>query len=646
MPEGMLDIRRMKEAGMYGQFFAIFFPPQNREWMPEDEVYYQSLKNLFYESLDRHKDCIAFAGCAADAERNFREGKLSAFLTIEDGRHVQGELSNIERFYQDGVRLISLTWNYENCFGAPNSKDRTIMERGLTSFGCEAVRYMNELGMLIDVSHLSDGGFYDAVRLSRKPLVASHSNARALCPHPRNLTDDMIYNLAEIGGVAGVNFYGAFLQQDAKREESTIAGLVAHIKHMTKLGGEDFVALGTDFDGIGGVLEIGTPLEMVRLFEQLEREGFSERQIEKLAYKNVLLSVDQRQDILSNLDTVLITLKSIIQIAVLAAVQNYALYIIWNLFYSVAYNLAVACITKKKYPEYICRGKLSGNELRAIFIQIKGLAVGKISQVSRTSFDNIILSAFCGLTDVAVYGNYYYILSAVLGFLTIIIQAMTASVGNSVATESKDKNYADFMRFNFYFNWLGSWCAICLLCLYQPFMRLWAGEKLTAPFYSAVLFSIFFYISQTGQIRSVYTSASGIWWEFRYLAVGEMICNIVLNFGLGYIFGMNGIVTATILTVTLFSIIGVGKKTINIYFKRGCAPYFRAMGAYALVTAAAGFVTYKACAEIKADGVSAVILRMLACIILPNVILSAAAVSNKKTRSYLKQIRSILFVEQ
>ncbi len=364
------------------------------------------------------------------------------------------------------------------------------------------------------------------------------------------------------------------------------------------------------------------------------------------AYKNVLLSVDQRQDILSNLDTVLITLKSIIQIAVLAAVQNYALYIIWNLFYSVAYNLAVACITKKKYPEYICRGKLSGNELRAIFIQIKGLAVGKISQVSRTSFDNIILSAFCGLTDVAVYGNYYYILSAVLGFLTIIIQAMTASVGNSVATESKDKNYADFMRFNFYFNWLGSWCAICLLCLYQPFMRLWAGEKLTAPFYSAVLFSIFFYISQTGQIRSVYTSASGIWWEFRYLAVGEMICNIVLNFGLGYIFGMNGIVTATILTVTLFSIIGVGKKTINIYFKRGCAPYFRAMGAYALVTAAAGFVTYKACAEIKADGVSAVILRMLACIILPNVILSAAAVSNKKTRSYLKQIRSILFVEQ
>ncbi len=288
MPEGMLDIRRMKEAGMYGQFFAIFFPPQGREWMLEDEIYYQSLKDLFYRSLDRHGDCIAFAGCAAEAEKNHHKGKMSAFLTIEDGRHVQGKLSNIQRFYQDGVRLISLTWNYENCFGAPNSKDRTIMEKGLTTFGCEAVRYMNELGMLIDVSHLSDGGFYDAVRLSKKPLVASHSNARALCPHPRNLTDDMIHSLAEIGGVAGVNFYGAFLQKDAKTEESTIAGLIAHIRHMIKLGGEDFVALGTDFDGISGKLEIGSPSEMEKLFEQLKKEGFSERQIEKIAYKNVL----------------------------------------------------------------------------------------------------------------------------------------------------------------------------------------------------------------------------------------------------------------------------------------------------------------------------------------------------------------------
>lgn len=288
LPEGMLDIRRMREAGMFGQFFAIFFPPRDREWMPEDEVYYQALKKLFYDSLNRHKDCIAYAGSAAEAKENYQQGKLSAFLTIEDGRHVQGRLSNIERFYRDGVRLISLTWNHENCFGAPNSRERSVMEKGLTTFGKEAVRYMNELGMLIDVSHLSDGGFYEALELTKKPLLASHSNARAICPHPRNLTDDMIRRLSETGGVAGVNFYGPFLQPDARTENSTLEALTAHITYMFRLGGEDFPALGTDFDGISGKVEINSPLLMQKLFEHLKKQGFTERQIEKLAYKNAL----------------------------------------------------------------------------------------------------------------------------------------------------------------------------------------------------------------------------------------------------------------------------------------------------------------------------------------------------------------------
>lgn len=288
LPECMLDIRRMKEAGMFGQFFAMFFPPASREWMPEDEVYYQALKTLFYNSLKKHEDCISFAGNGAEAEQNRKEGKLSAFLTMEDGRHVQGKLENIERFYQDGVRLITLTWNYENCFGAPNSRERSMMEKGLTAFGKEAVEYMNELGMLVDVSHLSDGGFYDVLERSKKPFVASHSNARALSPHPRNLTDDMIRKLAQKGGIAGINFYGAFLNEDTSLDTSTLDALVSHITYMSNIGGEDFVALGTDFDGISGEVEIHNPLLMQRLFDRLSKEGFSQMQIEKLAYRNVL----------------------------------------------------------------------------------------------------------------------------------------------------------------------------------------------------------------------------------------------------------------------------------------------------------------------------------------------------------------------
>ncbi|MBO5279060.1 MAG: dipeptidase [Lachnospiraceae bacterium] len=296
LPEAMLDIQRMKAAGMFGQFFAMFFPPVGREGMPEDEIYYQSLLKLFRNSLEKSTDCIAFAGSGTEAEKNFREGRLSAFLTIEDGRHAQGRLENIERFYEDGVRLISLTWNQENCFGAPNSRERSIMEKGLTSFGKEAVRYMNGLGMIIDVSHLSDRGFYDVLELTKKPFVASHSNARSLSPHPRNLTDEMIRGLAEKGGIAGVNFYGAFLNADAVSEKSTLEALTAHIAYMSKLGGEDFVALGTDFDGIRGEIEINSPLLMERLFEELGRKGFSQSQIEKLAYKNALRVIHEVTD--------------------------------------------------------------------------------------------------------------------------------------------------------------------------------------------------------------------------------------------------------------------------------------------------------------------------------------------------------------
>lgn len=287
-PEAMLDICRMKEAGMLGQFFAIFFPPKEREWMPEDESYYQALKKLFYDSLDRHRQVIAFAPDARTAQQNFRQGKQSAFLSIEDGRHVQGRLENIRRFYEDGVRLITLTWNYENCFGAPSSRERSVMQKGLTDFGKEAVGYMNELGMLIDVSHLSDGGFYDVAELSKKPFAASHSNARALSPHPRNLTDDMIKRLAESGGVTGINFYGSFLQKDAQTEKSTAEALVAHICYIMNVGGEDCVALGTDFDGISGEVEINSPLKMELLFEQLRKKGLSANQIEKLAYRNTM----------------------------------------------------------------------------------------------------------------------------------------------------------------------------------------------------------------------------------------------------------------------------------------------------------------------------------------------------------------------
>lgn len=220
--------------------------------------------------------------------RNRAQGKMSAVLTMEDGAAVRGKLENLKHFYDLGVRALSLTWNFENCFGFPNSKDPAVMERGLTPFGKEAVAYMQELGMLVDVSHLSDGGFYDVAAICKKPFVATHSNCRSSCPHQRNLTDDMIRILGEHGGAAGINFGPEFLNHDITDRHSSVIQMVSMAKHMKQIGGIDVVAIGTDFDGIGGNLDIKNSGEIQRLADALSLAGFTSGEVEQVLGGNVL----------------------------------------------------------------------------------------------------------------------------------------------------------------------------------------------------------------------------------------------------------------------------------------------------------------------------------------------------------------------
>ena len=197
-------------------------------------------------------------------------------------------MENLQKLYDAGVRAIALTWNYSNCFGFPNSTDPEIMKKGLTDFGISAIEEMNRLGIMVDVSHLSDGGFYDVVQLSKKPFIASHSNCRELTSHPRNLTDGMIRLLAAKGGIMGLNLYSEFVTPDGAKPESRIEYLVAHVLHMFHVGGEDCIGIGTDFDGIDGQLDIDKPIEMELLFDALHKKGLTERQMDKFAYGNAL----------------------------------------------------------------------------------------------------------------------------------------------------------------------------------------------------------------------------------------------------------------------------------------------------------------------------------------------------------------------
>jgi len=292
IPNAMLDVERMKKSGISTEFFAIFFPPKENGFIVAknkkytDEEYFNLLYTCYKNTMELGKDHMAEAMNAADIVKNEAAGKMSGILTFEDGRIIDGSFEKMKHYYDLGLRLISLTWNEENCFGHPNSDDLMLMSKGLTSFGKEAVEYMNELGITIDVSHLSDGGFWDVAAISKKPFIASHSNCRSLSPHRRNLTDEMIKKMAEAGGVSGVNFAPQFLNSDITIKDSTVELLSLHVRKMIDLGGEDFPALGSDFDGTSGNLEVNCVSKMGLIFDRLKLDGVSERVIEKIAYDN------------------------------------------------------------------------------------------------------------------------------------------------------------------------------------------------------------------------------------------------------------------------------------------------------------------------------------------------------------------------
>ncbi len=276
-----VDIEKLKKSNAMAQFFALYIDLIEH---PNALQRCLSMIDIFYQEILANSTEIALARTYQELLLNQQLGKVSALLTIEEGGALQGRLENLRNFYRLGVRLVTLTWNYPNEIGYPNCEMK-YRGLGLTEFGQQVVAEMNTLGMIIDVSHLSDQGFYDVAELSKKPFVASHSNARAVQNHSRNMTDDMIRVLAEKGGVMGINFSGDFL---GGSKDSKVADMVAHIKHIYQVGGLEVIALGTDFDGIESNLEIENIGEMYKLTDELSKNGFTATAIEKIVYQNTL----------------------------------------------------------------------------------------------------------------------------------------------------------------------------------------------------------------------------------------------------------------------------------------------------------------------------------------------------------------------
>ncbi len=285
-----VDFLKMQNGNTLAQFFAVFFPPvlefEKMGIEISDKDYFKKLTDGLFNELEKHKSIISIAKNYDDIINNDLNKKMSAVLTIEDARFFNGKLENIKTAYDVGVRAVGLTWNAENCLGYPNHIETRT--NPLKPFGIEAIEYMNNLGMLIDVSHLSDGGFYDVAKYSKKPFVATHSNARKISNNQRNLTDDMLKILGETGSVTGLNFCPKFIEKSQSATHTTIEGIINHAKHIVNKAGIDALGIGTDFDGIYGTQEISSAQDMPLLFESFKKAGFAQSEIEKIASKNVL----------------------------------------------------------------------------------------------------------------------------------------------------------------------------------------------------------------------------------------------------------------------------------------------------------------------------------------------------------------------
>jgi len=272
-----VDLNRAERYAPYAQFFAIFgFHGRSC---------FDAEYKLFQEAIRANPDRMIHCRTAEQARAAARRGKIAAFLSIEGAELIACSLDQLREAHGLGVRMLTLTWNNPNGLSGTNAQEP---ERGLSDLGRQFVRTCEELGVIVDVAHLSESGFWDVAEMATRPFVVSHSNAKNICPHSRNLTDEQFRALIQSGGVAGINLYTDFLGKNAD-----IDTVIAHIGHFLSLGGEKSIALGTDLDGCDKLPRgIHGIEDMEKIGERMLQKNYPESLIYDIFYHNLMRVVD------------------------------------------------------------------------------------------------------------------------------------------------------------------------------------------------------------------------------------------------------------------------------------------------------------------------------------------------------------------
>lgn len=423
-----------------------------------------------------------------------------------------------------------------------------------------------------------------------------------------------VLNVAELGFTTSIVYF--MYKPLAENDTKHVCALLAYLKKVYRIVGIAIIVFGLLAIPVLPILindEIPSNINIYFLYIlYLLNTAIS---YFLFSYKTALLTAIQRLDLTKVANSIVLVVQYALQLVALLAFKNYYLFVFFMLLGTAGTNIFTAIISNHKYPQYKCAGKISDTEKKDIVNKVKGLLICNISVVTYTTLDSVVVSAFVGLISVAIYSNYMTIYKTVNQLIVMIRSAMQSSVGNSVASESIQKNLNDIYLWQFLFSAISAWCASCMLNLFQPFMTIWMGKSLLLPMHDVVLIVVWFSIDIVQQAQNLYLSAAGLWNELRYSYIFNTFCNLVLNVCLGRLWGITGIIIASLVTCVISGTFWQCIIIFRSYFKISPKRYIQKQFEYFGISTFVVSVSYYISSLIKLSGIGGIAFKAVISVI-------------------------------
>lgn len=449
-----------------------------------------------------------------------------------------------------------------------------------------------------------------------------------------------ILNLAELGIASAMNF--AMYKPIADDDEQKICAILALYKKY-------YFYIGWVVLGIGLVLvpflpnlingEVPGDINIYTLYAFYLVPNVLSYWL--FSYRCSLLEAHQRNDIINKINLFIESVKFMLQFAVLIIYRNYYAYIAIQFLSQIVFQFVLNRVVKKTYPAYKAQGELSKKDKDVIAQRVKDIITAKLGGVILYSSDTVVISAFLGLSVLAMYQNYYFLISAVIGFIGMAMSGAMASVGNSIVTESKEKVYTDFKSVTFMVSWIACVCTCCFFCLFQPFMEIWVGTELMMSFSMVILLCVYFFLFEFNQLINIYKDAAGLWHEDKIRPLIVSLSNLGLNLILVQIVGIYGVVLSTIGSMLFIGMPWLLHNVFKYLFKRSPWEYVRKLVLYAVLTAGCCVLTHFTCSLFEFSKLVNLIARLAVAVVLPSIVyfgLFARTAEYGKTMEIVKKV--------